>query len=206
VSLVVGGLGNQSGEFVLILEGMAVTDSDGTGDFFEVNVTPGMVASGVRLSVYMITRGQSSVDPLLYVADANDDPLTDSNGDQIYCNNAGDSSNCYTPMDLSASTVSIESGNLTTWNEDAELSLDLTGLTLNSDRTQNYLTYVMTSYRHQTRGQYLLAFHIGTTENVKSGGTLRSGGGNGSNGGSNGGSSNVGGNGNGLTGGSESGG
>ena len=64
VSLVVGGYGNQSGEFVLILEGMAVTSGDGDGDMFKVNVTPGMVASGVPLSVYMITRGQSTVDPL----------------------------------------------------------------------------------------------------------------------------------------------
>ena len=50
VSLVVGGYGNQSGEFLLILEGMGVTSGDGAGDPFSVNLTPGMVDSGVPLT------------------------------------------------------------------------------------------------------------------------------------------------------------
>ena len=59
VSLVVGGYSEQGGEFLLILEGMGATPADGAGDLFSVNLTPGMVASGVPLTIYMITRGQS---------------------------------------------------------------------------------------------------------------------------------------------------
>ena len=167
VSLVVGGYGNQSGEFVLLIEGMAVTDADGIGDVFKVNLTPGMVASGVPVTTYMITRGQSNVDPLLYLGDKDNNPLADSKGATVYCDDAGDSSTCYTPMDLTKSTVSIASGDLTTWEKDAVLSLDFTGVALDPDRTLNYLTYVMTSYKHQTEGQYLLAFHIGISENAE---------------------------------------
>ncbi len=166
VSLVVGGYGNQSGEFVLILEGMAVTSGDGAGDMFKVNVTPGMVASGVPLSVYMITRGQSTVDPLMYVADDDFNALADSNGDYFYCDDAGSSDYCYTPVDISNSTITIGSGTLWTWEKDAALILDVSNYPLDSNPVNNYLDYVMTSYKQETEGQYLLAFHVGTTENV----------------------------------------
>ncbi len=166
VSLVVGGYGNQSGEFVLILEGMAVTPGDGDGDMFKVNVTPGMVASGVPLSVYMITRGQSTVDPLLYVADDSFNPLADSNGDYFYCDDAGSADYCYTPVDISNSTITIGSGTLWTWDKDAALILDISNFPLDSNPVNNYLDYVMTSYNQETEGQYLLAFHVGMTEDV----------------------------------------
>lgn len=180
ISLVVGGYGNQTGEFVLILEGMAVTSGDGAGDVFQVNITPGMVASGVPLTAYMITRGQSAVDPLMYLADDNLNVLKDSNNYEFFCDDANDSTACYTPMDMSNSSITIASGNLTTWDKDAELSLDISGMTLSSDATQNHLNYVMTSYKQQTEGQYLLAFHIGLTDQVASsgiaGGNVSSGG------------------------------
>jgi hypothetical protein len=171
ISLVVGGYGNQTGEFVLILEGMAVTSGDGVGDIFQVNITPGMVASGVPLTVYMITRGQSTVDPLMYLADDNLNVLKDSDNYELYCDDAGDSTACYTPMDMSNATVTIASGSLPTWDKDAELSLDISGMTLSSDTAQNHLNYVMTSYKQQTEGQYLLAFHVGLTDQIPASGS-----------------------------------
>ena len=76
----VGGYGNQSGEFLLILEGMASTPADGAGDAFSVNLTPGMVASGVPLTVYMITRGQSNLDPYIYQANSSLTPTGRQSG------------------------------------------------------------------------------------------------------------------------------
>jgi hypothetical protein len=175
VSLVVGGYGNTAGEFLLILEGMAVTSGDGAGDSFDVNITPGMQASGVPLTIYMITRGQSGVDPLLFLSDSDLNMLSNDNGVPYSCDDAGDSTLCYSPMDLTNSTVKIATGTLPTWSQDAVLSLPVSGIPLNSDRTQNYLTFVMTSYLQQTEGQYLLAFHFGTTDNVGSGGGLSGG-------------------------------
>ncbi len=177
VSLVVGGYGNQSGEFLLIREGMGVTAADGAGDAFSVNLTPGMVASGVPLSVYMITRGTSGVDPLIYQSDSNLNPITDTNGNYISCDDAGDSSNCWgSSTNLSNSSITIGSGTLPGWQYDAMLTESLSNLSLSSDRTQNYYTFVMTSYQQSTQGQYLLVFHIGESDTVSTNGGSSSGG------------------------------
>ncbi|MEO8394422.1 MAG: hypothetical protein ABI700_15625, partial [Chloroflexota bacterium] len=166
ISLVVGGYNNQSGEFLLILEGMASSPADGAGDAFSVNLTPGMVASGVPLTVYMITRGQSNLDPYIFQADGNLTPLADSQGKLIDCDDAGTKDLCQPgSVDLSSSSVTIGAGKLTGWSYDAMLTAPLDGLSLNSDSGQNYYTFVMTSSPQQaTEGQYLLVFHIGETD------------------------------------------
>jgi hypothetical protein len=162
VSLVVGGFGNTSGEFLLILEGMGVTSGDGAGDPFSVRLTPGMVASGVPLTVYMITRGDGSVDPLMYRADEDLNVLADDNGNDILCDDAGDASRCYgESWDLSPYSVTINTGTLPGWQYDAMLSLPLLGLQLNEDPNFNFYNFVMTSFQQQTQGQYLLVFHVG---------------------------------------------
>ncbi|MBL8133334.1 MAG: hypothetical protein JNL42_15845, partial [Anaerolineae bacterium] len=168
ISLVVGGYGNQSGEFVLILEGMAVTDADGAGDAFSVNITPGMAASGIPLSLYMLTRGTSGVDPLMFQAmPGTSDPVTDSAGNQIYCDDSGDSGLCYdTGFRLDNYNVTIATGTLPGWQYDAMLTSPLAGIQLNADRANNYLTYYMTSYQNSTEGQYLLVFHIGISDSA----------------------------------------
>jgi len=167
VSLVVGGFGNQSGEFLLILEGMASTAADGAGDAFSVNLTPGMIASGVPLTVYMITRGQSSVDPFIFQSDSNLNPLKDSKGNYTSaCDDAGNSNLCIgDSVDLSNSSVTIASGTLPGWQYDAMLSVPLSSVRLNNDPSLNYYTFVMTSSPQQpSEGQYLLVFHIGETD------------------------------------------
>ncbi len=172
ISLVVGGYGNQSGEFLLILEGMAVTAADGAGDAFSVNLTPGMVASGVPLSVYMITRGQSNLDPYIYQSDADLNALLDNSANYLNaCDDAGNTSLCGgVSYDLSNSSVTIATGTLPGWQYDSMITIPLGGLQLNSDATQNYYTFVMTtSPQAVSEGQYLLVFHIGATDTVSIG-------------------------------------
>jgi hypothetical protein len=165
ISLVVGGFGNTAGEFILILEGMGVTSGDGAGDAFSVRLTPGMVASGTPLTVYMITRGDGSVDPLMYRGDENLDVLADANGNDIYCDDAGNSDLCYgNSVDLSNSSVTINTGTLPGWQYDSMLMLPIDGLQLSDNPDFNFFNFVMTSYQQQTQGQYLLVFHIGMTE------------------------------------------
>lgn len=172
VSLVVGGFGNASGEFLLILEGMAVTSTDGAGDPFSVNVTPGMVASGVPLTAYMLTRGTSGVDPLMYLADGSN-VATDDRGAQISCDDAGTTSCWGSSTALDNYNVTINTGTLPGWQYDAMLSLPLNGLQLSSDSSQNYFTFYMTSYQQQTEGQYLVVFHIGTAPVSGSSGNVK---------------------------------
>ncbi|MBE2266941.1 MAG: hypothetical protein IAE80_01830 [Anaerolinea sp.] len=162
VSLVVGGFGDQTGEFLLILEGMAVTSGDNAGDPFLVQVTQPMVDSGVPLTVYMLTRGTSGVDPYIYMLDGNGDPLQDSDGNDVFCDDAGTTS-CYgASVPLDNYTVTINTGTLPGWQYDSMLSLPLDAFNFTPDEL-NYLTYMMTSFGG-SEGQYLLVFHVGTAE------------------------------------------
>ncbi|MDX2162792.1 MAG: hypothetical protein SF162_15845 [bacterium] len=162
ISLVVGGFGAATGEFVLILEGMAVTDADGQGDPFSLRLTPEMVASGVPLTVYMLGR-EGNVDPLMYRIDGDRNPLEDSSGGIIGCDDGGDTNRCWgQSVSLDGAGVATNNGIVRGESLDAMLSFDLNGLALSSDADQNFFNFVMTSYEQATFGQYLLAFHIGT--------------------------------------------
>jgi hypothetical protein len=157
VSLVVGGLGNTSGEFLLILEGMAVTNADGAGDPFSIRLTPGLIASGVPVTAYMISV-TNQLDPLMFLADENLNVLADDDGNDIYCDDGGSSSLCWgESADLTGTYVSRTSGrNLGGFGLDAML-------TLPSDNATPNLFYnlVMTSYNQESFGDYLIAFHVG---------------------------------------------
>jgi hypothetical protein len=183
VSLVVGGYGSQTGEFVLILEGMAVTSGDGAGDVFSVNLTPGMVESGVPLTLYMLTRGDGQVDPYIYQVDGDINPVSDTSGNLIECDDAGNSSLCWgSSVDLSDSSVTINTGTLPGWQYDAMLNVGIDHITLSNDRDQNWMNFAMsTSPSVTTEGQYLLVFDIGITE--ASGSSVGNSGGNNNSGG-----------------------
>jgi len=168
VSLVVGGYGDQYGEFILILEGMGVTAADNAGDPFSVRLTPSMINSGVPLDVYMITRGQSNVDPIISLVDADLNVRTDDSGNDIMCDDAGSDLCWGNYVDLSDYDVTINSGTLPGWQYDSYLSFDLSDLTLSDDPDQNFLSFLMSSYEG-SQGQYLLVFHAGTGEVAKGG-------------------------------------
>ncbi len=162
IHLVVGGLNQQTGEFLLILEGMGITAADNLGDPFVVTLTESMVSYGV-LDVYMITRGQSNVDPLVAAVDNDGNVIEDRDGLQIICDDAGTQS-CYGPSDdMSPYSVTIASGQLPGWQYDAYITLNVSGVTLSDDPDENALNFIMSSYEG-TQGQYLAVFHIGIGE------------------------------------------
>jgi hypothetical protein len=163
ISLVVGGFGDQAGEFILILEGMAVTSDDSQGDPFSVNISPQMVASGVPITAYMISK-TTDLDSLIYLIDENRTPLiVEGTTDTLYgCDDAGTQSCWGDSTELSNSFVSTEAGSLPGYQFDAMLSLPLSNVQLSSDYNQNFYTFLMTSYQQSTLGQYVVAFHVGT--------------------------------------------
>lgn len=160
VSLVVGGYNDQPGEFILILEGMGVTAADNGGDPIVVTLNQSMIDSGVPLDAYMITRGQSTVDPIVSLVDADYATLTDDSGNAITCDDAGTDLCWGSTVDLSNSTVTINTGSLPGWQYDAYLNLDISGLTLSKDPAENWLQFLMSSYQGSA-GQYLAVFHAG---------------------------------------------
>ena len=163
VSLVVGGFGNSSGEFILILEGMAVTQGDGAGDPFSLRLTQGMVDSGIPLSVYMVATS-STLDPYMRLVDGQLNDLQDGNGAAITCDDMGAANLCWSgTWDTAGAFISRRSGQQIGLNgRDALLALPLVGYQLDSDPDFNFLNFLMTSYQGSSTGEYLLAFHAGT--------------------------------------------
>jgi hypothetical protein len=163
VSLVVGGLGNTSGEFLLFVEGMGVTAEDNAGDPFSIRLTPGVVAAGEPIHVYMLTRGQ--VDPLMSRIDADFNVVTDSSGSLIACDDAGDSNLCWgSSSNLSNSFVVTEQGRTSGSQYNAMLSLPVAGIQLDPNPDLNFFNLLFSSYQQQTTGQYILAFHVRTAD------------------------------------------
>jgi len=163
VSLVVGGYSSQLGEFVLILEGMAVTEADNAGDSFTVQITPGMIASDTALTVYMIGR-DSGLDPFMYLIDNDLSIIEDGDGNQITCDDAG-SSLCWSEADnLEDSGVATNTGVVRGESVDSLLSFNLNNFELDEDPNFNTVTFLMSSYSAQTYGQYVLMFHMGLAE------------------------------------------
>jgi microcompartment protein CcmK/EutM len=162
VSLVVGSVGNTSGQFVLLLEGMAATSADGAGDPFSVRLTPGMVASGIPLTVYMISV-TDALDPLISRIDADFNVVEDLNGNLIYCDDAGDAGLCWGESSPLSGSYVTRRGNqqLGGFGSDAMLSTPLTGMTLDPNPDLRFINYLMSSYQQSSFGDYVLAFHIG---------------------------------------------
>jgi hypothetical protein len=156
VSLVVGGFGNTSGEFLLILEGMAVTDTDGAGDPFSVHLTPGVVASGIPVTAYMVSV-TNALDPLMFLGDENLN-IIEIDGEQVYCDDGGDTSRCWgTSSSMNGTFVSRTQGRqLGGFGLDSMLSLPTV-----SGMEDLFFNLVMTSYNQSSFGDYLIAFHIG---------------------------------------------
>jgi hypothetical protein len=157
ISLIVGSFDGSPGEFVLVLEGMAVTREDNAGDPFTLNGTSSMANSAVPLSVYMIGT-ERQLDPYFSVVDYPDLTIwTDTDNLQIYCDDAGDSNICWdTAGSLNGYQVGRGSrGVITADAQDAMLTLPVQQL------NPQPMTFLMSSYDRSTTGQYLIAFHIG---------------------------------------------
>lgn len=164
VRLVVGGYGNRAGEFLLLLEGMAVTDGDGMGDIFAVLISEPMIASGVDVTAYAISV-TSELDPLLALITGDMEYIEDENGVLVACDDAGNGDLCWgTSEDLSNAFVPRSNGDLLGgFQYDAMLSLPLS-----ESMVGKYFNYVVSSYQQSTSGDYIVAFHIGLGEQAGS--------------------------------------
>ncbi len=157
ISLVVGGYGDAKGEFILILEGMTLTTADGQGDPFALQITPGMIASAVQPTVYMIAV-TSRFDPLIAVIDEDYNFVQDANKNDIACDDAGDTSTCWgESATLSGSYISRTQGReLGGGPFDAMLRLDAT-----AGNEGLFYNFLMRSSGMNSFGDYIVVFHMG---------------------------------------------
>jgi hypothetical protein len=161
ISIVVGDYEGQTGEFLLILEGMAVTSADGNGDGagdpFSAHLTQNMVNSSVPLSVYMLSAG-GDLDSYIEFVDSDNEVIVLDEGERVECDDAGDSDNCWgESYDLSRARV----GNTRGRDTDSMMSIYLEGFPLDPDPEFNYFNYLMTSYEQASFGDYIVVFHMG---------------------------------------------
>jgi hypothetical protein len=99
---------------------------------------------------------------MIVAVDSDLNPVQDANGNDIYCDDAGDATLCYgSSTALTNYSVTINSGTLPGWQYDAMLEVPVAGTQLFNDPSMNYLSFLMTSYQGQSQGQYLLVFHGG---------------------------------------------
>jgi len=160
VSLVVGGFNEgEVGEFLLVLEGMAYTESDNVGDPFALELTPGMIASGVDPTIYMVSV-TDRLDPYISMIDTEYNMYVDEKGNQIwYCDDAGNSDYCYgNSTTMLGSYISRASNRpkLGGYGLDAMLTLPL------ESGDEFYTVHaLMHSSGFRTFGNYLVAFHLG---------------------------------------------
>jgi hypothetical protein len=166
ISLTVGGFGNTSGEFIVILEGMAVTSADGSGpdsgDPFSLHITPNITASGVPIGAYMISV-TSGLDPIMKVMGDDSQPFQFDDGSYFACDDAGNLSLCWgETASLIGSYISRTRNRRLPGGElDAMMIVPTSelGLGLNDE---GYLNWNMASSGNESSGDYVVVFHLGT--------------------------------------------
>ncbi|MDX1996029.1 MAG: hypothetical protein SF029_26860 [bacterium] len=164
VRLVVGGEDDEPGEFLLILQGMAVTEADGLGDIFIVRLNEPTIESEVNVTAYAISI-TDSLDPLLFLVDGDGETIQDGDDQDVQCDDAGSDSLCWGESEeLSDSFVPLADGTrLGGYSLDSMLSLPLEDLEANT-----FFNFVVNSYNNSTFGDYVIAFHIAIGEGTGS--------------------------------------
>jgi hypothetical protein len=173
ISLIVADENGAGGEFILVLEGMAVTDADGrgvgAGDPFEVHLTSNVASGGFPINAYMISL-TDDLDPLMqWVNTSTNEVMIDDTNTPIQCDDAG-AETCWGASEvLKGSYVTSRQGlQLGGYELDSMLQLDFNGIDLTDG--DYYAKMLMTSYNQETFGEYLVAFHLGIGEGQATGG------------------------------------
>jgi hypothetical protein len=166
MSITIGGLNDMAGDFVLLVEGMAVTEFDGFGDPFRVLVTPGVVGRGTPLIIYMLGIN-NRLDPLTYLHDGNGNVFTLDDGSEVFCNDAGSERDCWGAagtgdFNLNGSSLDRNQGRvLDADGADAALFFPVDSFTDVTIDEPLIFDLAMTG-AGGTRGEYMIVFQTGT--------------------------------------------
>lgn len=163
IGLIVAGFNNASGEFILVLEGMAVTSADGAGgDPFAVHLTPNLLNSNVPIAAYQISN-TTSLDPMMYVTDIDGNVLTDTSGTEIYCDDAGTEYCWGESVSLNNAAVTILNGRGLPGGPSDPMLFIQPGLAAAAvaEMQLEMLLFRMTSYQQSSFADYTVVFHLG---------------------------------------------
>jgi len=162
ISFIVGSPGSGAGEFVLMIEGLAVTANDGSGDGagdpFYITLSENIINSGVDISAYMISV-TDALDSMISIVDSEDKTFVFSDGTRAVCDDAGTSS-CYGGKNdaLRGYYITRTTGNKIGGGQyDSFMAIPSDGFEVG-----NFLEYRFSSSEQRTRGDYIAVFHVGT--------------------------------------------
>ncbi len=165
ISIVTGSPNGDAGDFILIVEGLAVTTNDGAGDPYIVQLTPNMTTAAVPMTIYMLA-AERGLDPFIgWVTDfENFEFFTDNDDNPIYCDDGGNSNTCWGESEsLEGSTISTTGGDVDGGPFDSMLSVDLSGFAdLDFENEGPFvLNFLLSSYNGESTGNYVAIFPFG---------------------------------------------
>jgi len=155
ISIVVGGLDGAEGEFLLVFEGLVVTEADGEGDPVQVRITPNMVNAGVPLAIYMLAQ-DDDLDPLMRWVGEDGVLIArcDDGGSEQFCQEGT------SPLD--DAVISPGSRRETVQSKtNAMLLIPLESYYDMVYETSVYLRFLMASFS-DSEGDYVVGIHAGT--------------------------------------------
>lgn len=155
ISFIVGSVNSTPGEFILILEGMAVTSGDGDGDPFSVYVTDGMVQHG---GFFMVAQMgiERQLDPFFQAVDNDFNLVSDTSGVRLACDDGATEYCNSSSLSLAGSQLRTADGYVYNGDEfDAALLVDPSSI-------PNPTTFLFSSSNKASTGNYLLMFVFGT--------------------------------------------
>jgi|GEM_PF-6721803 len=145
-SIVFGGRESAPGDYVLVIEGGEIADSD-EGDVFEIPLTPQMKSASAVITAYVFTT-EIELDPIL--------TWESENGEPVVCNDAGIPDLCDQEHEtFNDSYITLSNGisiSGVDFNPMLEIPLDPT---VESDSIRLRVTA-----NEETSGQYILVLHL----------------------------------------------
>jgi hypothetical protein len=163
ITITVGSEDGDSGDFILIVEGLAYTVNDGPGDPYTVFLTPNLTTADVPLTVYMF--GEGRFNPFLgWVQDLEDyEFMTDGDDNPIFCDDAGNRRACWNEgVELDGFGVTTTEGAAIGDSTDAMISADLSGFSdLDFENDGPFLLHFVFGTSDGSTGDYTAVFHIG---------------------------------------------
>ncbi|NWF69564.1 MAG: hypothetical protein HXY40_10805 [Chloroflexi bacterium] len=163
INIIIGSGRGETGEFVMILEGLAVTSADGAGDPFILSLTPNLTTASNNTTLYML--GARGLDTQIsWVTNFEDlEYFTDNDGNPIFCDDAGNSRSCWGDSEsLDGSTVSTSQGDVSGRDTDSMLSFDFTAfadLDFENDGPFS-LSFIFGAFSAASTGNYTVVFHF----------------------------------------------
>ncbi len=154
--LVIGSFGDTAGEFVVVLEGGILSNTNAQGTIISLPLTAQLIDSGVPITAFIFSQTEN-FRPTLSLVDTEGNTLTDESDNPITCTQASNPESCWgDSTSLTDATYTLFDGESRNGGEfDVSLSVPLASAFLGE--AINFRIHSA----NNTVGEYVLMLHIG---------------------------------------------